>query len=63
MIKGLSTSDLHYALTIIEKAPNVELRVICQHLQIDNRDFMNRLAIAIARLFVEGIETSITAIR
>lgn len=55
MTTGLSDARLHYVLGVIEKAPNTELSVICEHLQIDSRDFLNQLAISVARLFITGI--------
>ncbi|HWH89282.1 MAG TPA: hypothetical protein VNV36_21245 [Pseudomonas sp.] len=54
MNKGLSDYNLDYVLTVIEKAPNTELSVMCEHLQIDSRDFLNQLAISVARLFITG---------
>ncbi|WP_366299704.1 hypothetical protein [Pseudomonas atacamensis] len=54
MNKGLSDYNLEYVLTVIEKAPKTELSVMCEHLQIDSRDFLNQLAISVARLFITG---------
>ncbi|WP_397452056.1 hypothetical protein [Pseudomonas sp. NA-150] len=54
MTTDLSNADLHYALGVIKKDPNVDLSVICEHLQINSRDFLNQLAIAVARLFITG---------
>lgn len=54
MNKGLSDYNLDYVLTVIEKAPNTELSVMCEHLQIDSRDLLNQLAISVARLFITG---------
>lgn len=54
MATGLSDSNLDYVLGIIEKAPNTELSVICEHLQINSRDLLNQLAISVARLFITG---------
>jgi len=54
MNKGLSDYNLDYVLTVIEKAPNTELSVMCEHLRIDSRDLLNQLAISVARLFITG---------
>lgn len=54
MNKGLSDYNLDYVLTVIEEAPNTELSVMCEHLQIDSRDLLNQLAISVARLFITG---------
>lgn len=54
MNKGLSDYNLDYVLTVIEKAPNTELSVMCEHLQIESRDLLNQLAISVARLFITG---------
>lgn len=54
MATGLSDTNLDYVLGIIEKAPNTELSVMCEHLQIDSRDLLNQLAISVARLFITG---------
>jgi hypothetical protein len=53
MTTGLNDANLHYVLGVIEKAPDTELSIICEHLQIDSRDLLNQLAIS-ARLFVTG---------
>ncbi|RRW68963.1 hypothetical protein EGJ53_04340 [Pseudomonas fluorescens] len=52
MATGLSDAELDYVLGMIEKAPNTELNVMCEHLQIDSRDLLNQLAISVARLFI-----------
>ncbi|MBV4473428.1 hypothetical protein N8H74_04800 [Pseudomonas sp. B2M1-30] len=54
MNKGLSDANLNYVLAVIESAPNTELGVMCEHLQIDSRDLLNQLAISVARLFITG---------
>ncbi|WP_025112105.1 hypothetical protein [Pseudomonas sp. H1h] len=54
MSKGLSDANLNYVLAVIESAPNTELGVMCEHLQIDSRDLLNQLAISVARLFITG---------
>ena len=54
MNRGLSDDNLDYVLAVIEKAPNTELSVMCEHLQIDSRDLLNQLAISVARLFLTG---------
>ncbi|MFJ2459494.1 hypothetical protein NQ186_04880 [Pseudomonas zeae] len=54
MDKGLSDANLNYVLAVIESAPNTELGVMCEQLQIDNRDLLNQLAISVARLFFTG---------
>ncbi|WP_448090090.1 hypothetical protein [Pseudomonas azerbaijanoccidentalis] len=54
MNKGLSDYNLDYVLTVIEKAPDTELSVMCEQLQIDSRDLLNQLAISVARLFITG---------
>jgi hypothetical protein len=54
MATGLSDTNLDYVLGIIQKNPNTELSVMCEHLQIDSRDLLNELAISVARLFITG---------
>ncbi|MBV4467716.1 hypothetical protein [Pseudomonas siliginis] len=54
MATGLSDAELDYVLGMIEKAPNTELNVMCEHLQIDSRGLLNQLAISVARLFITG---------
>ncbi|MBS4081010.1 hypothetical protein [Pseudomonas rustica] len=54
MATGLSDANLDYVLGIIQKNPNTELSVMCEHLQIDSRDLLNQLAISVARLFITG---------
>lgn len=54
MNKGLSDDNLDYVLAVLEKAPNPELSVMCEHLQIDSRDLLNQLTISVARLFITG---------
>jgi len=54
MNKGLSDYNLDYVLTVIEKAPDTELSVMCEQLQINSRDLLNQLAISVARLFITG---------
>lgn len=54
MATGLSDTNLDYVLGIIQKNPNTELSVMCEHLQIDSRDLLNQLAISVARLFITG---------
>lgn len=54
MATRLSDAELDYVLGMIEKAPNTELSVMCDHLQIDSRDLLNQLAISVARLFITG---------
>ncbi|WP_404939998.1 hypothetical protein [Pseudomonas atacamensis] len=54
MATDLSDAELDYVLGMIEKAPNTELNVMCEHLQIDSRVLLNQLAISVARLFITG---------
>ncbi|WP_426619791.1 hypothetical protein ACP3TY_09320 [Pseudomonas rustica] len=54
MATGLRDTNLDYVLGIIQKNPNTELSVMCEHLQIDSRDLLNQLAISVARLFITG---------
>ncbi|QAX85416.1 hypothetical protein C2E19_16825 [Pseudomonas sp. DTU12.3] len=54
MSKGLNDANLDYVLAVIENAPNTELSVMCEQLQIDSRDLLNQLAISVARLFLTG---------
>lgn len=54
MATGLSDTNLDYVLGIIQKAPNTELSIMCEHLQIESRDLLNLLAISVARLFITG---------
>ncbi|MBI6856124.1 hypothetical protein YA0002_25505 [Pseudomonas cichorii] len=54
MTTGLSDANLDYVLGVIEKAPNTELSIMCELLQIDSRDLLNQLAISVAKLFITG---------
>lgn len=63
MATGLSDAELDYVLGMIEKAPNTELNVMCEHLQIDSRGLLNQLAISVARLFITGCAIFTTVMR
>ncbi|SFP04617.1 hypothetical protein [Pseudomonas sp. NFPP28] len=54
MNEGLSDANLNYVLAVTESAPNTDLGEMCEHLQMDRRNLLNRLAISVAKLFITG---------
>ena len=54
MTTVLSEVDLHKVLETIENGSSQELNLLYEGLQIDRRDLLNQLAIAVARLFTSG---------
>ncbi|MCX4217518.1 hypothetical protein MKZ87_07690 [Pseudomonas sp. MCal1] len=54
MSRFLSSAELHGVLGDLVKDPEMDLNGICVRLQLDLRDLLNQLALAMARFFSEG---------